>query len=120
MNNKSLAKAEFVIEQQLVACWPDGRKQCITIKVSRPVLEKAANGEERWLCWPIVEGLIEPPSNPIRELSSFRAVGFALLVCRQLLRDEAKGARLYMTGGVLGETLFPEDGLSLKELFYLQ
>ena len=41
----------------------------------------------------------------------------ALQACRQLLRDETKGAQIYMTGSVLGEELFSEDGLNLRELF---
>lgn len=108
---------EFVVEQELVARWPDGRDHRFVLRVSRPQEDVDARGQPCWRCWPILDGLTDPPPNPIREVSSFRAMVFAFLFCRQVLQAETKGARLYMTGGVLGESLLPEGGLVAKELF---
>lgn len=107
---------KFVIEQELLMVREGSESKRIALRLSEPVLERDAKGDLLWSCYPRLDGLIEL-RKPVREVSSFRAVVRALQACRQLLREEAKNARIYMVGGILGDEPFPEGGLSLKELF---
>lgn len=110
--------ADFIIEQDLIAKWKGGRVASFTLRISKPVLKADENGERLWESWLLLDGLMEAPLRPVREVSSFRSTVVSLQCCRQLIRDETKGARLFMTGGaVLGDELFPSDGVALNELF---
>ncbi len=107
---------KFVIEQELLVVKKGAGSQRIMLRLSEPVQERDTNGDLRWSCYPRLDGLIDL-RKPVREVSSFRAVVKALQVCRSLLREEIKNARIYMAGGILGDEPFPKGGLNLEELF---
>lgn len=118
--NEGWKKAEYFLEQGVIAKWRDGREIKFTIKISKPVLAESRDNELCWECWLMLEGLYEPFSNPITGVSSFQAMVWALDSCKQLMQEKLKGARLFKTGGeVLGEELFPKDGMTLVEFFML-
>jgi hypothetical protein len=110
---------EFVAEQEIVIWRSASDQKRVTIRISEPRLEKDRDGRDSWACYPKLDGLVAI-DKPVREISSFRALVVALLVCRQLIRDEAKGAKLFMVDSLHGSGLFPDDGMSLKELFESQ
>ncbi len=109
-------KMKFIAEQEIVI-WRSAKDQKrVTIRISEPRMEKDRDGMDVWACYPKLDGLIAI-EKPVHGLSSFQAIVVALQCIRQLLRDEAKGAKLFMVDSLRGLGLFPDNGLSLKELF---
>lgn len=109
-------KLKFIAEQEIVIWRSPKDQKRVTIRISEPRIEKHRDGSNTWACYPKLDGLIAI-EKPVHGLSSFQSVVKALQCCRQLLRDEAKGAKIFMVDNLLGLGLFPDDGLSLKELF---
>lgn len=106
----------YVAEQEVVIWRSEFDKKRVTIRVSEPILERNSDGSSVWACYPKLDGLISI-EKPVREFSSFRALVVALQICRQLLRDESKGATLFMAVGDNNSELFPDGGMSIRELF---
>lgn len=109
-------KLKFIAEQEIVIWRSSNDQKRVIIRISEPRLEKDRDGMPVWACYPKVDGLIDL-EKPAHGTSSFQALVTALLYCRQLIRDDSKGAKLFMVDNLLGRGLIPDDGLSLKELF---
>lgn len=109
-------KLKFIAEQEIVIWRSDNDKKRVTLRISEPQLEKGRDGKDAWACYPRLDGLIHL-ERPVLESTSFRALVVALQICRQLIRNESKGAKIFFTSKFHGDRLLPDDGLSLKELF---
>jgi hypothetical protein len=107
---------KFIAEQEIMIWRSATDQKRVTIRISEPRLEKDRDGKDVWACYPKLDGLISL-KKPVHGLSSFQAIVEALQCSRQLLRDETRGAKLFMVDNFRGLGLFPDDGLSLKELF---
>jgi hypothetical protein len=117
LEGKVMSEALKCIAEQQIVIWRTATDQKkVTIRISEPRLEKDGAGNDAWACHPRLDGLIDL-HRPVFESSSFRALVVALQVCRQLIRDESKGARIFFLSDFHGDRLLPDDGLSLKELF---
>ena len=109
-------KLKFIAEQEIVI-WRSAKDQKrVTIRISEPRLEKDRDGKDVWACYPKLDGLISL-EKPVHGMSSFQAIVTAFRCSKQLLRDETKGAKIFMVDNLRGLGMFPDDGVSLKELF---
>lgn len=107
----------WIAEQEIVIWRSEEDQQRVTIRVGEPRLEKDRDGYDHWACQLQLDGLMEI-DNPATGMSSFQAVALALAGARVLIRDETKGAKIYLVDNlrIKGE-LYPEGGVSVKELF---
>jgi len=109
-------KLKFIAEQEIVIWRSPSDQQHVTLRLSEPQIEKGRDGHDAWACYPKLDGLIHL-EKPVLESTSFRALVVALQICRQLIRKESKGSKIFFTSKFHGDRLLPDDGLSLKELF---
>lgn len=105
-----------VAEQFLAIHHSDGSWVRVRIWIDHPkAVVHPVNEIQCWACHPKVDGLIDL-TKPVYGLSSFSSVVNALQICRQVLRDYCKGAKLYLIDSIDA----PIDGemeVSLRTLF---
>jgi hypothetical protein len=112
-------KLKFVAEQEIVIWRSETEQKRVTILISEPRMAKHPNGHDAWACYPKLEGLFQI-NKACYGFSSFQAIVVALQACRQLIRDESKGAKIYAVGDLRGSNLSPDRAVSLKELFGME
>jgi hypothetical protein len=107
---------EFIAEQEIAIVRPDNSQQRVTIKIGVPRLGEY-RGDRVWECPLKLDGLMEI-DNPARGLSSLEAIGSALRGAKGILRNETKGAKIFLVDNLrqVGD-LYPSDGVTIKELF---
>lgn len=109
---------KFIAEQEILVWWSKSEQKRVTIRLSEPRLEQDEEGDKQWVCYPKLDGLVDIENGAIG-LSSFLALYEAITGVRQILRDHTKGARIYLIDEFeeKGNQLYPDDGMTLKELF---
>jgi hypothetical protein len=112
-------KYKFVAEQEIVIWRSAEDQKRVNIRIGEPIMSKHPNGHNAWACYPKLDGLF-PIEKACYGFSSFQAVIVALQACRQLIRDESKGAKIYAVGDLRGSDLSPDRAVSLKELFGME
>ena len=89
----------------------------VQVKIGRPVLDKDGNGEPVWLCHVQIDGM-QDFNKPVQGVTSFHALSEAFSNLYSMFHIEGFGkAKFGDTGGVLGEAVWPDPGVSIDQYF---
>lgn len=110
-------KIKYIAEQEILIWRSESEQKRVVIRISEPQIEKdPRHGDDVWACYPKLENLVDS-NKAIYGYTSFQALICAIQVCRQIIRDESKGAKIFMIGDKLGDDEAFKDIIPLKELF---
>lgn len=112
-------KMKFIAEQEIVIWRSAVDQKRVTIRISEPRMGKTPSGLDAWTCYPKLDGLFKI-EKACYGYSSFQAMVVALQCCRQLIRDESKGAKIHAVGGLGDSNLSADNLLPLKQLFGME
>ena len=110
------AKRSLIAATTVVANVTGGKKKEILIEIYEPTKGKDLYGDPSWLCYINMPGLCEI-DKPVYGVSSFHALVQAISIIYSILKGEGVKGKVFETGGLLENELFPHRGMSVKSLF---
>jgi hypothetical protein len=108
----------FVAEQEIFLVDPSGHKQRVLMRISMPTKRTDDDGRVLWDCAPRLDGLVDIKKS-VSSFSSLGAVILATAGLRQIVRDFAKGKKIYLASASKPGEPDPEGEVTLKDLFEL-
>jgi hypothetical protein len=108
----------FIAEQEVFLVDQAGSRQRVVLRITAPEERADDDGTRFWDCAPRLDGLVDIRKS-VSARSSLGAMIKAIAGMRQILRDFAKGKKVFLAHPFKPGEMDPEGEVSLKELFEL-
>ena len=94
----------------------NGKESRYAIELYQPYLAKDTNDDPVWHCYFRVPGVFEG-TKPVEGVSSFHSLVQALANAYSLFHLEGVKGKVFETGGILTNKVFPASGMTLDQFF---
>lgn len=108
----------FIADQEIFLLDNSGQRQRVLMQISMPVERTDEHGRLLWDCAPRLDGLVDIKKS-VSSFSSLGAVILATASLRRLVRDFARGKKIFLGSPSNPGEPDPEGEVTLKELFEL-